>query len=33
VNSVLNQGEIDELFDLKKNLKQVDYIFEKVGLA
>jgi adenylosuccinate lyase len=33
MKNVFKDGEIDELFDLKKNLKQVDYIFERVGLA
>jgi adenylosuccinate lyase len=32
MKNVFKDGEIDELFDLKKNLKQVDYIFERVGL-
>ncbi len=30
---VFQNGEIEELFDLNKSLKQVDYIFERVGLA
>jgi hypothetical protein len=33
MKSVFKDGEIDELFDLEKNLKQLDYIFERVGLA
>jgi adenylosuccinate lyase len=33
MENVFKDGEIDDLFDLKKNLKQVDYIFERVGLA
>jgi adenylosuccinate lyase len=33
VNNVLRDTELDELFDLRKNLKQVDYIFERVGLT
>jgi adenylosuccinate lyase len=33
MKNVFKDGEIDELFDLKKNLKQVDYIFERVGLG
>jgi adenylosuccinate lyase len=32
MKNVFEDGEIDELFDLKKNLKQVDYIFNRVGL-
>jgi adenylosuccinate lyase len=32
VMKVLNNGEIDELFDLKKSIKNVEYIFEQVGL-
>lgn len=30
--SYVKEKEIDELFDLKKSIKQVDYIFERVGL-
>lgn len=33
IKGVFQNGEIDDLFDLKKNLKQVDYIFERVGLG
>jgi adenylosuccinate lyase len=32
VMKVLNNGEIDELFDFKKSIKNVEYIFEQVGL-
>jgi len=28
----MKNGEIDELFDVKKSIKHVDYIFERVGL-
>ncbi len=30
---VLNREQIEELFDLKKSIRNVDYIFERVGLA
>ena len=32
VNKTLSEKELDELFDAKRSLKQVDYIFNKVGL-
>jgi len=32
VNKALSEKELDELFDAKRSLKQVDYIFNKVGL-
>ncbi len=32
VQKLLSKSEIDELFDPKRSLKHVDYIFEKVGL-
>jgi adenylosuccinate lyase len=28
----LQNGELEEMFDLTKHLRQVDYIFERVGL-
>jgi len=31
--SHFKDGELDELFDLKKSIRNVDYIFERVGLA
>ncbi|HYQ87503.1 MAG TPA: adenylosuccinate lyase [Bacteroidota bacterium] len=33
ITSVLKAGELEELFDLKKSLRQVDHIFERVGLS
>ena len=33
ITSVIKEKEIDELFDLKKSLRQVDHIFERVGLS
>ena len=33
VNSMLSAQEIEQLFDLKKSILNVDYIFERVGLA
>jgi adenylosuccinate lyase len=33
VTEVLQPGELDVLFDLKKSIHHVDYIFERVGLA
>ena len=30
---VLNRTQIEELFDLKKSIRNVDYIFERVGLV
>ena len=33
LKNVFQNGEIDGLFDVNKNLKQVDYIFERVGLG
>ncbi|MBI5472571.1 MAG: adenylosuccinate lyase [Ignavibacteriae bacterium] len=30
---VLNRAQIEELFDLKKSIRNVDYIFDRVGLA
>ena len=33
IASVMNNGELDELFDLEKSIKNVDYIFERVGLT
>lgn len=32
IKKTLSEKELDELFDAKRSLKQVDYIFEKVGL-
>ena len=32
VSKTLSGKELDELFDAKRSLKQVDYIFNKVGL-
>ncbi|MBI5217101.1 MAG: adenylosuccinate lyase [Ignavibacteriae bacterium] len=32
IRAVLNEQELDELFDLKKSMKSVEYIFERVGL-
>ncbi|MBM2846055.1 MAG: Adenylosuccinate lyase, partial [Bacteroidetes bacterium] len=33
VSSMLSAQEIEQLFDLKKSILNVDYIFERVGLA
>jgi adenylosuccinate lyase len=33
IQSFLKNGEVDELFDLKKSIRNVDYIFERVGLS
>ena len=33
VASVLNREELEELFDLKRSIRHVDYIFARVGLA
>lgn len=33
VKKLLTKSELDELFDPNRSLKQVDYIFEKVGLT
>lgn len=33
MKSIFQDGEIEELFDVNKHLKQVDYIFERVGLS
>jgi adenylosuccinate lyase len=33
VAQMLGDGELDELFDLKKSIRNVDYIFERVGLG
>jgi len=33
ISSFLNNSELDELFDLKKSIKHVDHIFERVGLV
>jgi adenylosuccinate lyase len=33
VTKLLSPKELDELFDPKRSLKQVDYIFERVGLS
>jgi adenylosuccinate lyase len=33
ISRYLPGGKLDELFDLKKSLKNVDYIFERVGIA
>jgi len=30
--SYMKNGELDELFDLKKSIRNVDYIFERVGI-
>jgi len=32
VNKILSQAEIDELFDPRRSLNYVDYIFERTGL-
>jgi adenylosuccinate lyase len=32
VASIMSNGELDELFDVKKSLKHVDHIFAKLGL-
>ena len=32
IKSILTEKEIDEIFDLKKCLVNVDYIFNKVGI-
>lgn len=32
ISSFMNNGDLDELFDLKKSIRNVDYIFERVGL-
>ena len=33
ISSVLKDGELEALFDLKKSLRQVDHIFKQVGLS
>jgi adenylosuccinate lyase len=33
VTNVLSKQEIEELFDLNKSIRNVDYIFQRVGLA
>jgi adenylosuccinate lyase len=33
VSAVLNAAQLDALFDLQKSIRNVDYIFERVGLA
>jgi adenylosuccinate lyase len=33
VTAVLNVAQLDALFDLQKSIRNVDYIFERVGLA
>ncbi|HEY6191037.1 MAG TPA: adenylosuccinate lyase [Bacteroidota bacterium] len=33
VSSVLNKGELEKLFDLKRSIRHVDHIFTRVGLA
>lgn len=33
VTKTMGQSELDELFDLSKSIKNVDYIFQRVGLA
>jgi adenylosuccinate lyase len=33
VTSVIGNGELDELFDLSKSIRHVDYIFEQAGLS
>ncbi len=33
VGRTLNDGELDELFELRKGLQSVDYIFQRVGLS
>ncbi|MGA9118741.1 MAG: adenylosuccinate lyase, partial [Bacteroidota bacterium] len=33
VLAVLSPGEIEELFDLKKSIRNVDYIFHRAGLS
>lgn len=32
IASIMNEGEIEELFNVNKSLRHVDYIFERVGL-
>jgi adenylosuccinate lyase len=32
VMKILSKKELDELFDPKRSLKHVDYIFEQVGI-
>jgi adenylosuccinate lyase len=32
ISSHLNASEIDELFDLKRSMRNVDYIFEQIGI-
>ncbi|MBI4548930.1 MAG: adenylosuccinate lyase [Ignavibacteriae bacterium] len=32
IKSFMKNGELDDLFNLEKSIKQVDYIFERVGL-
>ncbi len=32
IRAVVSERELDELFDLKKSMKSVEYIFERVGL-
>ena len=32
ISSIIKNGELDELFDSRKSIKHVDYIFERVGL-
>jgi adenylosuccinate lyase len=33
IRTTLNNGELDELFELKKSLQSVDHIFQRVGLS
>ncbi|MBI1806978.1 MAG: adenylosuccinate lyase, partial [Ignavibacteria bacterium] len=33
IAAYMKNGELDEVFDLKKSMRNVDYIFERVGLA
>jgi len=33
IAAYLRTDDLDEIFDLKKSLRHVDYIFERVGLA
>ncbi len=33
VNEALRNGELDDLFDLRKSIRSVDYIFQRVGLS
>lgn len=33
IMAVLSESDLDEIFDLKKSIRNVDYIFQQVGLA